>query len=132
MYQQTIVVGHLGADPVMRYVPSGAAVTSFSVATTRKWTNADGTPGEKTTWYRVSAWRKLAEVCNQYLSKGRLVMVIGEASASAYMPKDGGSEPRASLELTAQTVKFLGKGNGSGTEASDDTASDEGDIEVPF
>jgi len=107
MYQHTVIVGNLGRDPEMRYTQSGVAVTSFSVAVNRKWTNQDGTPGEKTTWFRVSAWRKLAETCNQYLSKGRLVLVEGEVSASAWTPQDGG-DPRASLELNARNVKFLG------------------------
>lgn len=108
MYQHTVVVGHLGRDPEMRYTPSGVAVTNFSVATTRKWTNQDGTAGEKTTWFRVTAWRQLAELCNQYLTKGRLVLVEGDVGASAWMPQDGG-EPRATLELTARNVKFLGR-----------------------
>jgi len=103
MYQHTVIVGNLGRDPEMRYTQSGDAVTSFSVAVNRKWTNQDGSPGEKTTWFRVSAWRRLAETCNQYLSKGRLVLVEGDVSASAWTPKDGG-DPRASLELRARNV----------------------------
>ncbi|NOX62716.1 MAG: single-stranded DNA-binding protein [Chloroflexi bacterium] len=106
MYQKTFVIGHLGRDPEMRYTASGQAVTSFSVATTRKWTGPDGEPREKTTWFRVTAWGKLAELCNQYLSKGRLVLVEGDIDASAWMAQDG--QPRASLELTARNVRFLG------------------------
>jgi single-strand DNA-binding protein len=125
MYQSVTVIGHLGRDPEMRYTSSGVAVTSFSVATSRKWTDAAGAAQEKTTWFRVSAWRKLGETCNQYLHKGQLVMVEGEIDASAYTPKDGG-EPRASLELTARTVKFLSRG-----EAQQEAApADETD--VPF
>lgn len=123
MYQSTTIVGHLGGDPSMRYTSSGVAVTSFSVATSRKWTDAAGAAQEKTTWFRVSAWRKLAETCNQYLHKGQLVMVEGEVDASAYTPKDGG-EPRASLELTARTVKFLSRGEAQ--EAPQD------ETDVPF
>jgi len=125
MYQNTIVIGHLGRDPEMRYTPSGVPVCSFSVATTRKWTDAAGAAQEKTTWFRVSAWRKLAETCSQYLHKGQLVMVEGEIDASAYTPKDGG-EPRASLELTARTVKFLSKSG----EAQEAAAEDEN--QIPF
>lgn len=124
MYQSVTIIGHLGRDPEMRYTSSGVAVTSFSVATSRKWTDAAGAAQEKTTWFRVSAWRKLAETCNQYLHKGQLVMVEGEIDASAYTPKDGG-EPRASLELTARTVKFLSRG-----EAQEAAPQDETD--VPF
>lgn len=106
MYQNTIVVGNLGRDPEMRYTPSGTAVTSFTVAVNRSWTGQDGERKEKTTWFRVTAWRKLAELCNQYLSKGRLVLVEGDIEASAWTGQDG--SPRSTLELTARNVRFLG------------------------
>ena len=77
MYQKVIIVGHLGGDPEMRYTPSVKPVTNFSVATSRKWTGADGEQREDTTWFKVAAWGKLAEVCNQYLAKGRQVLVEG-------------------------------------------------------
>lgn len=127
MYQTTIVVGHLGQDPEMRFTPSGVPVTNFSVATTRRWTGSDGQQQEKTTWFRVTAWRRLAETCNQYLSKGRLVLVEGEIDASAWTSQGG--EARASLELTARTVKFLGgrgdQGGGGDYGSSSSTASDD-------
>ncbi len=113
MYQRTIVIGHLGRDPEMRYTPAGVPVTSFSVATTRKWTTANGEQQEKTTWFRVTAWRKLGELAAQYLKKGRLVLVEGDIEASAYTDREGNA--RASLELTATNVRFLG-GRGDGTE----------------
>ena len=105
MYQKTVVVGHLGGDPEMRHLPSGAPVANFSIATTRKWKSDDG-PQEKTTWFRVSVFGKQAESCNQYLAKGRLVLVEGEIDVSAYTSKGG--EAKASLELRARMVKFLG------------------------
>ena len=77
MYQKVIIMGNLGRDPEMRYTPQGTPVTNFSVATSYKWTGADGTPNEETTWFRVSAWGRMAEVCNEYLSKGRQVFVEG-------------------------------------------------------
>ena len=80
MYQKIIVVGNLGGDPEMRYMPDGTAVTNFSLATNRRWT--DGRSGEtrdETTWIRVSVWRKQAESVNQYLSKGSKVLVEGTA-----------------------------------------------------
>jgi single-strand DNA-binding protein len=132
MYQNTIVVGYLGRDPEMRYTPSGAAVTSFSMATTRKWTNQDGSPGEKTTWFRVTAWRKLAETCNQYLTKGRLVLVEGEIDASAWTPQDGG-DPRATLELTARNVRFLGRREGAAYDDSQGSSAGEvSEDAIPF
>lgn len=106
MFQQCIIVGNLGRDPEMRYTPEGRAVTNFSVAVSRRWTRQDGGQGEKTWWFRVSCWGKLAETTNQYLKKGRQVMVIGEVDASAFQGQDG--NPRASLDLTAREVKFLG------------------------
>ncbi len=105
MYQKLVIVGNLGSDPEMRYTPDGTPVTSFSVAVNRRWTAKDGSQGEKTTWFRVTAWRKLAETCNQYLSKGRTVLVEGDIDASAWTAKDGTA--RASLELTARNIRFL-------------------------
>ncbi len=127
MYQKTVIVGHLGADPEMRYTPSGVPVTSFRVATNRVWTNQEGERQEKTTWFRVTAWRRLAETCNEYLSKGRLVLVEGDVDASAWTASDG--ESRATLELTARTVKFLG-GRGERAEVGPEEAIEEG--EIPF
>jgi single-strand DNA-binding protein len=115
-YQQTIIIGNLGRDPEMRYTPSGKAVTDFSVAVNRKWTNADGTPGEEVTWFKVSAWGRLAETCSQYLTKGRQVMVVGRVKASAWTGQDG--NPRAALELTAQEVTFLGSKSDAGEGGS--------------
>ncbi|HUT16019.1 MAG TPA: single-stranded DNA-binding protein [Anaerolineae bacterium] len=129
MYQKTIVVGHLGRDPEMRYTPDGTPVTSFSVATTRKWTNAAGEQQEKTTWFRVTAWRKLAETCNQYLSKGRQVLVEGDIDVSAWSDKTSG-EARATLELTARVVRFLG-GKGEKAEAAEGPAA-VAEEEIPF
>lgn len=106
MYAKTVIVGHLGRDPELRYTPSGSPVCSFTVATNRGWTSTDGTRQEKTTWFRVTTWNKLAELCNQYLSKGRLVLAEGDIEASAWTSQEG--EARASLELTARNVRFLG------------------------
>jgi single-strand DNA-binding protein len=111
MYHKVILAGYLGRDPEMRYTPDGTPVTNFSMATTERWTS-NGETKERTIWWRVTAWRRLAEICNQYLSKGRPVLVEGRMN-----PDDSGN-PRvfqrndgsygASYELTADTVKFLG------------------------
>ena len=113
MYHKIIIVGNLGRDPEMRYTSDGTPVTNFSVATNRKWSNQDGSQGEETVWFRVSAWRRLAETCNQYLSKGRQVVVEGRLTPDAatggprmWTGNDGVA--RASYEITAATVKFLG------------------------
>jgi len=130
MYQNTIVVGHLGRDPEMRYTASGTPVTSFSVATTRRWKSADGEDREKTTWFRVSAWGQLAEVCNQYLNKGRLVLVEGEVDASAWTGNDG--EARATLELRARNVQFLGRRGADEFGAPADEGGEDEEGDLPF
>lgn len=106
MYQQITLIGNLGRDPEMRYTASGVAVTSFPVATSRGWTGADGQRNEKTVWFRVSAWERQAETCNQYLTKGRRVLVVGEVE-EPYVFTDQEGNSRASLQVRARTVRFL-------------------------
>ena len=77
MYQKLLIIGRLGRDPEMRFTPTGQAVTSFSVATDRSYTDQAGKPVKETVWFKVSAWGKLAETCNTYLQKGKLVLVEG-------------------------------------------------------
>lgn len=125
-YQKVIIVGNLGRDPEMRYTPDGTPVTSFNVATNRRWTNTDGSQGEETVWFRVTAWRKSAEIAAQYLTKGRQVMVEGRLTPDkatggprVYTRNDG--TPGASFELTADRIVFLGgrgeaPGGGMGPE----------------
>lgn len=106
MYQQITLIGNLGADPEMRYTPNGQPVTSFRMAVSRSWTGQDGQRQEKTVWFRVTAWRKLAETASQYLTKGSKVLVVGELEEpNAYIDKEG--KPRASLEVTASNIRFL-------------------------
>jgi single-strand DNA-binding protein len=106
-------------------------VTSFSIATTRKWNNASGEPQEKTTWFRVTCWRKLAESAAQYLKKGQAVLVEGEIDASAWTDKEG--NPRASLELNALNWRFVG-GRGEGGETAGGGVGEEvvGEDDIPF
>jgi single-strand DNA-binding protein len=110
-WHQTIVVGNLGGDPEMQYLPSGTPVCNFNMAVNESWTDRQTNERrEKTTWYRISAFGRLAEICNQYLSKGRQVMIVGTVEADAYTTNDG--EARASLNLRAREVQFLQGGNG--------------------
>ncbi|MBV6401660.1 MAG: Single-stranded DNA-binding protein [Anaerolineales bacterium] len=118
-YQKIILAGNLGRDPEMRYTPSGQAVTSFSIAVNESYTNANGEKVKKTIWFRITAWGKQAEICNQYLKKGQMVLVDGRMNAD---PSTGG--PRiwtkqdgsagASFEVTANTVRFLSRADGGG------------------
>jgi single-strand DNA-binding protein len=143
MFQTIILAGNLGRDPEMRYTPSGQAVTSFSVATNRQWTNNNGETIKETIWFRVSAWGKMAETCNQYLKKGSKVLVEGRLTADAgtggprvWTGQDG--QPRASFEVSAQTVRFLsyrGEASEPGTgapPAEDGAFGGEGDENIPF
>ena len=113
MYHRVTIIGNLGRDPEMRYMPDGTPVTNFSVATNRRWNNPDGSQGEETVWFRVTAWKRLAETCNQYLQKGRLVLIEGQlkpdqATGGPRIWTGNDGTARASYELTAFTVKFLG------------------------
>jgi len=134
MYEHTTIIGHLGRDPEMRYTPNGTAVTNFSVAVSRRYTDKNGQVQEKTKWFRVTAWGKLAEVCNEHLTKGRLVLVTGEVDASAYTNQAG--EPAASLELTAREVKFLdgksGNGNGGNQAQAEAAPAPTPENDLPF
>jgi single-strand DNA-binding protein len=114
MYQKLILVGNLGGDPQMRYMPDGNAVTSFSLATNRSWTDRDsGQKVDETTWFRVSVWGRQAETVNQYLSKGRRVLVEGRLRPDSetggprlWTGQDG--TVRASFDVNADFVRFLG------------------------
>jgi single-strand DNA-binding protein len=141
MYQLLIIVGNLGRDPEMRYTPSGQAVTNFSVATSRKYTDGSGQQVQETTWFQVSAWGKAAEACNTYLKKGSKVLVEGRLTPD---PKTGGPRiwqgaegPGTSYQVTANTVRFLSsRGEGEGdheprsSNAGGGYVPEEGDI--PF
>ena len=106
MLAKAEIIGNIGRDPEMRFTPSGAAVTSFSVATTRRYTK-DGERKEDTMWWKVTAWGKLAETCNQYLGKGSKVYITGRVSLNEWEDNDGGK--RQQIELTANEVIFLDK-----------------------
>jgi single-strand DNA-binding protein len=140
MYHKIIIAGYLGRDPEMRYTQDGTPVTHFSVATSRKWSRQDGTQVDETIWFRVSAWRRQAEICNEYLQKGSPVLVEGRlqpdenGNPRIWTGNDGVA--RASFEMTAQTVKFLPSRRG---EAGPDLGVPEeppppepGEAEIPF
>jgi single-strand DNA-binding protein len=133
MHHRVIILGNLGRDPELRYTPTGKAVCDFSVATNRNWTNADGTAESEVCWFRVTAWGKLAELFNQYLAKGEAVYVEGRLNPDnasggprTYTRQDGTCG--ASYEVTAETVRFLGRRTAeSGGEAEGDAQD-----ELPF
>jgi len=141
-YQKVIIVGNLGRDPEMRYTADGTPVTSFSVATNRRWNNQDGSKGEETVWFRVSAWPRQAETAAQYLSKGRQVLVEGTLTPDratggpkVWTGQDGTA--RASYELRASRIVFLQGGGDAGARDAGDPDTTGGpeyppEDEIPF
>jgi single-strand DNA-binding protein len=140
MYQKIIIAGNLGNDPEMRYMPDGTAVTNFSVATNRRWTDkASGEPREETIWFRVSVWGRQGETANEYLSKGRQVLVEGRirpdpqtGAPRTFTRQDG--TVGASYDITADVVRFIGgrdTGSYEGGESGAAPAAQEED-EIPF
>lgn len=104
---KVILIGRLGNDPEVRYTPSGDAVANFSIATSEEWKDKNtGEKRERTEWHRVVAWRRLGEICGEYLSKGRQVYVEGRIQTNAWEDKEG--IKRYTTEILASTVQFLG------------------------
>lgn len=102
---KVMIIGNVGKEPEMRFTPSGKPVTSFSVATNRVYTTPEGERHEETEWFNVVAWNRLAEQCNQFLAKGRLVYAEGRLSTRKWEGQDG--QQRTSVEVIANRVVFL-------------------------
>jgi single-strand DNA-binding protein len=121
---KVILIGHLGVAPEMRYTQSGQAVANFRIATNEKWTDKAGQSQDRTEWHRIVVWGKLAELCNQYLTKGRQVFVEGRLQTREWTDKE--NHKNYTTEIVAQQVTFLGgrdgvtAGTGRGTGPSDD------------
>lgn len=123
-YHTIIIVGNVGRDPEMRYLPSGQPVTSFSVASNRQYTGNNGERVKETIWFRVTTWGKQAENCNQYLKKGAKVLIEGRLTPDketggprVWTTQEG--QPRSSFEVNAVTVQFLSsRGEGDGPSSS--------------
>ncbi len=124
---RVMVIGNLGRDPEMRYTPGGQAVTSFSLAATRNWTTANGGRRDATEWFNVVSWGSLAEICNQYLTRGRRVYVEGELRTRGWEQPDGRKHFRT--ELVANEMIMLGPRPPSDGA---DHASRFDDDELPF
>lgn len=104
---KAIILGNLGRDPEMRTTQSGQQVASFSIATSRQWTNREGERQEETEWHRVVAWGRLAEICGQYLQKGKQVYIEGRIQTRKWQDKDGND--RWTTEIVAQEMQMLGR-----------------------
>lgn len=110
---KVILIGNLGRDPELRYTQSGQAVANFSLATTERFSTRDGDRQERTEWHRIVTWGRTAELCAQYLSKGRSVYLEGRLQTNEWEDKEG--QKRRTTEIVATTVQFLGgRGGGSG------------------
>lgn len=110
MINKVILIGRLGQNPELKYTPNGNAVVNFSLATSEKWAGKDGQKQERTEWHSVVVWNKLAEVCAEYLAKGRVAYVEGKLQTRKWDDKEGRTHYKT--EVLADQVRFLG-GNGS-------------------
>ncbi|MBN2104440.1 single-stranded DNA-binding protein [bacterium] len=136
---KVILIGHLGADPQLKYTPSGSAFVNISIATNRVWKDQDGNQQERTEWHRVVAWRKLAEIIGEYLKKGSSVYIEGSLQTRSY--EDTNGVKRYITEVVADEMVMLGKkgevdavGNDSTEQPppQDDSAPPEGEDDLPF
>jgi len=112
---KVILIGNLGRDPELRYTQGGQAVANFTLATTENWTNKTGEREERTEWHRIVAWGRTAELCAQYLAKGRTVYLEGRLQTREWENKEG--QKQRTTEINAQTVQFLGGPRGVGQAA---------------
>jgi single-strand DNA-binding protein len=119
---KVIVIGNLGADPVLRGLASGQNVANLSLATTERFTDRSGTRQQRTDWHRIVAFGRLADTCERFLSKGRQVYVEGRLTTRQYEAKDG-SGKRYRTEIVARQIRLLGNranGNAPKAQASED------------
>ncbi|SRR5579871_4382820 len=127
---KVILIGNLGRDPEVRYLPSGQPVASFSVATTEYFNDRSGARQERTDWHNIVVFGKQAEACSQYLKKGRQVYIEGRISNQQYEAKDG-SGKRYRTEIVAQRVQFLGSRQGAGPGGMDEPRDMPGGTDMP-
>jgi single-strand DNA-binding protein len=118
---KVIIIGRLGKDPEIRYTQGGQPVASFSVATSENWKDAAGNRAERTEWHRIVVWGKLAELCGEYLAKGRQAYIEGRIQSRAWDDRDGNK--RMTTEIVANQVIFLGTKNDGDTARPSQHAS---------
>ena len=119
MVNRALLIGRLGADPEVRYTPDGAMVTSFRLATDEQWKDKAGEKVQKTEWHRIVTFGKLAEICGNYLSKGKMVFVEGRIQTRSWEDKEGNK--RYTTEIIASDMRML---DSKGTGKSQDTHAD--------
>lgn len=117
MVNKAILIGRLGRDPEVRYTPDGLMVTSFNLATDEQWKDKNGQKVQKTEWHRIVTFGKLAEICGNYLTKGKMVYVEGRIQTRSWEDKEGAK--RFTTEVVASDMRMLdSKGQGKGSEPS--------------
>ena len=131
MYALTVLVGNLGKDPESRVIPNGSTVCNFNLAVNRQYTAADGQVVKETTWYHISTWNKLAEICGKYLKKGKMVLVTGRMLAPRPYLSTTTNAPGCQLELVADTVKFLSPAEAQAMEDAAPTGTPAEEV-IPF
>ena len=114
---RVLLIGNLTRDPELRYLPSGQAVATFTIAVNRVYNSQSGEKKEDTSFIRVVVWARRAEVCNEYLKKGSPVFVEGRLQSRSWEAQDG--TKRSSIEVVAQNVQFLGRSGRGGGEAAE-------------
>jgi single-strand DNA-binding protein len=136
-HQMLILIGRLGSDPEMRYTPNGQAVVNFSLASHHQYVNKDNTVVKETTWFKVSAWGKLAEACGNFLAKGSQVYVEGRLVVDSvtggphlWTRQDGSAA--ASFEVRANLIRFLGSKAFSPDISAEQAAPVPAEVEIPF
>jgi single-strand DNA-binding protein len=112
---KVILIGNLGRDPEVRHTPSGAAVANFSIATNEAWNNREGQREERTEWHRVVAFGKLAEICGQYLKRGKQVYIEGRLQTRQWEDREGNK--RSTTEIVAANMTMLGRAGEAAAEA---------------
>ena len=112
MVNKVILIGNLGADPEIRYTQSGIPVCNFRIATTERWKDKEGQPQEQTEWHKIVAWRRLAEICGEYLSKGSKVYIEGKLQTRKWQDQNGND--RYTTEVAANEMKMLSPRGTSG------------------
>ena len=137
---KVILIGRLGSDPEVRYTPSGVAVANFNIATSEEWKDKDsGEKKERTEWHRIVAWRRLGEICGEYLSKGKQVYIEGRLQTRDWEDRDGNK--RYTTEIVASDVQFLGARESSESARPQSTGSSDfqggpaqgpADDDIPF
>lgn len=143
---KVILIGNLGKDPELRYTSSGQAVANFPIATTEVSTNKEGNKQEYTEWHRIVAWGRLAEICGEYLTKGKPVYIEGSIRTRSWEDKNGNT--RWTTEIVARNMQMLGSAGDSPSQSNynndnnenqppsdfslDDSSLDDSDEDIPF